>query len=110
MCFTCKQAVLPKYIDSTLLKYHTSIKKKKKLQVLNFPPDPRSVKGKPTSESQYAPMAVSSSEEEESLLISISFACIKNKNTALSAGSTLNCFHRSCSDAENGKVCQIEID
>ena len=28
----------------------------------------------------------------------------------LSAGSTLNCFHRSCSDAENGKECQIEID
>ena len=24
--------------------------------------------------------------------------------------STLNCFHRSCSDAENGKECQIEID
>ena len=28
----------------------------------------------------------------------------------LSAGSTLNCFHRSCSDAKNGKECQIEID
>ena len=28
----------------------------------------------------------------------------------LSAGSTLDCFHRSCSDAENGKECQIEID
>ena len=28
----------------------------------------------------------------------------------LSAGSTLNCFHRSCSDAENGTECQIEID
>ena len=28
----------------------------------------------------------------------------------LSAGSTLNCFHRLCSDAENGKECQIEID
>ena len=28
----------------------------------------------------------------------------------LSAGSTLNCFHRSCSDAENGKECQIVID
>ena len=28
----------------------------------------------------------------------------------LSARSTLNCFHRSCSDAENGKECQIEID
>ena len=28
----------------------------------------------------------------------------------LSAGSTLNCFHRSCSDAESGKECQIEID
>ena len=28
----------------------------------------------------------------------------------LSAGSTLNCFHRSCSDAENSKECQIEID
>ena len=28
----------------------------------------------------------------------------------LSAGSTLNCFQRSCSDAENGKECQIEID
>ena len=28
----------------------------------------------------------------------------------LSAASTLNCFHRSCSDAENGKECQIEID
>ena len=27
-----------------------------------------------------------------------------------SAGSTLNCFHRSCSDAENGKECHIEID
>ena len=27
-----------------------------------------------------------------------------------SAGSTLNCFHRSCSDAENGKECQIKID
>ena len=26
------------------------------------------------------------------------------------AGSTLNCFHRSCSDAKNGKECQIEID
>ena len=23
----------------------------------------------------------------------------------LSAGSTLNCFHRSCSDGENGKEC-----
>ena len=28
----------------------------------------------------------------------------------LSAGSTMNCFHRSCSEAENGKECQIEID
>ena len=28
----------------------------------------------------------------------------------LLAGSTLNCFHRSCGDAENGKECQIEID
>ena len=28
----------------------------------------------------------------------------------LSAGSTLNCFHRSGSDAENGKECQIEIN
>ena len=28
----------------------------------------------------------------------------------LSASLTLNCFHRSCSDAENGKECQIEID
>ena len=28
----------------------------------------------------------------------------------LSAGSTLNRFHRLCSDAENGKECQIEID
>ena len=28
----------------------------------------------------------------------------------LSAGSTLNCFHRSCSDAKNVKECQIEID
>ena len=28
----------------------------------------------------------------------------------LSAGSTLNCFHRSCSDAENGKEYQIDID
>ena len=28
----------------------------------------------------------------------------------ISAGSTLNCFHRSCGDAENGKECQIEID
>ena len=28
----------------------------------------------------------------------------------LSAGSTLNRFQRSCSDAENGKECQIEID
>ena len=38
------------------------------------------MKGKPTLESQYAPMAVSSSEEEESLLISTSsFSCIKNK-------------------------------
>ena len=27
----------------------------------------------------------------------------------LSAGLTMNCFHRSCSDAENGKECQIEI-
>ena len=27
----------------------------------------------------------------------------------LSAASTLNCFHWSCSDAENGKECQIEI-
>ena len=32
MCFTCKQALFPKYIDSTLLKYHISIKK---LQVSN---------------------------------------------------------------------------
>ena len=24
--------------------------------------------------------------------------------------STLNCFHQSCSGAENGKECQIEID
>ena len=29
---------------------------------------------------------------------------------SLLAGSTLNCFHRSCSDAENGKECQIEIN
>ena len=28
VCFTCRQAVFPKYIDSTLLKYHISIKKK----------------------------------------------------------------------------------
>ena len=28
----------------------------------------------------------------------------------LSAELTLNCFHRSCSDAKNGKECQIEID
>ena len=28
----------------------------------------------------------------------------------LSAGPTLNCFHQSRSDAENGKECQIEID
>ena len=28
----------------------------------------------------------------------------------LSAGSTLNCFHGSCSDAKTGKECQIEID
>ena len=28
----------------------------------------------------------------------------------LSVGSTLKCLHRSCSDAENGKECQIEID
>ena len=28
----------------------------------------------------------------------------------LSAGSTLNCFYRSCSDAKNGQECQIEID
>ena len=28
----------------------------------------------------------------------------------LSAGSTLNCFHWSCSDAKNDKECQIEID
>ena len=44
-----------------------------------------SVKGKPTLESQCAPVAVSSSEEEESLLTDPhpSFACIKNKNTAL---------------------------
>ena len=28
----------------------------------------------------------------------------------LSAGSTLNCFHQSCSDAENGKECQVETD
>ena len=28
----------------------------------------------------------------------------------LSAGPTLNCFHRSCSDAKNAKECQIEID
>ena len=28
----------------------------------------------------------------------------------LSAGSTLNCFHQSYSDVENGKECQIEID
>ena len=26
------------------------------------------------------------------------------------AASTLNCFYRLCSDAENGKDCQIEID
>ena len=78
MCFTCKQAVFPKYIDSTLLKYHISITK-------NSSSDTRSVKGKPTLDiNQYAPMAVSSYEEEESLLISISsFACIKNKNTVL---------------------------
>ena len=44
------------------------------------------MKGKPTLESQYAPMAVSSSEEEESLLISTSessFSCIKNKKHSL---------------------------
>ena len=43
------------------------------------------MKSKPTLESQYVPVAVSSSEEEESLVITIhpSFACIKNKNTAL---------------------------
>ena len=29
---------------------------------------------------------------------------------SLSAASTLNCFHRACNDAENGKECQIEID
>ena len=34
------------------------------------------MKGKPTLESQYAPIAVSSSEEEESLLISISIFCL----------------------------------
>ena len=28
----------------------------------------------------------------------------------LLAGSTLNCFHRSCSDAEIGKECHIEMD
>ena len=28
----------------------------------------------------------------------------------LSAGSTPNCFHRSCSNVENGKECKIEID
>ena len=28
----------------------------------------------------------------------------------LSARSTQNCFHRSCSDAENGKECQIGIN
>ena len=27
-----------------------------------------------------------------------------------SAGSTLNCSHRLCSEAENGKECQIESD
>ena len=54
MCFTCKQAVFPKYIDSTLLKYHISIKK---LQVRNSSSDTRSVEGKPTNlESQYAAM------------------------------------------------------
>ena len=26
----------------------------------------------------------------------------------LSAGSILNCFQRSCSDAKNGKECQID--
>ena len=82
MCFTCKQAVFPKYIDNTLLKYHVSIKKISTSKTSSS--DTRSVKGKPTLESHYAPMAVSSSEEEESLLMSISsFACIKNKNTAL---------------------------
>ena len=34
------------------------------------------MKGKPTLESQFAPVAVSSSEEEESLLISISIFCL----------------------------------
>ena len=87
MYFTCKQAIFPKYIDITLLKYHISIKKAPSLKLsteIPHRPDTLSVKGKPTLESQYAPVAVSSSEEEESLLISISsFACIKNKNTAL---------------------------
>ena len=27
----------------------------------------------------------------------------------LSAGSTLNCFHRSCSDAENGKSAKLKL-
>ena len=73
VCFTCKQAVFPKYVDCTLLKYHISIKK---LQVQNSSSDTQSVKGKSTLESQYAPMAVSSSEEEESLLISLSIFCL----------------------------------
>ena len=34
------------------------------------------MKGKPTLESQYVPVAVSLSEEEESLLISISIFCL----------------------------------
>ena len=140
------------------------------------------MKGKLTLESQYATMAVSSSEEEESLLKAISIfplykeqkysfkrlavvtlltfgvsnlllvhfhlkfwfisvryisqrlhqKCVLEKLNfkifrgsmppdppsvlvppaldPLSAGSTLNCFHRLCSDAENGKECQIEID
>ena len=76
MYFTCKQTVFPKYIDSTLLKYHISIKK---LQVSNSSSDTRSVKDKPTFESEYAPMAVSLFEEEESLLISISVFCLNKE-------------------------------
>ena len=76
MCSTCKQAVFPTYIDSTLLvlKYHISIKKssKSKIDKIAHPTHGLCVvKGKPTLESRYAPVAGSSSEEEESLLISI---------------------------------------
>ena len=89
MCISrVNRPYFPSISTSLYLKYHISIKKKapslKLSTEIPHRPDTLSVKGKPTLESQYVPVDVSLSEEEESLLISISsFACIKNKNTAL---------------------------